>query len=176
MKKEREVVPKLLLLSLCWFRLLVIDASAAWAANTWAPTPCSCPSGRKGFSAVWTGSVMIVWGGHDGTGFLNTGGRYDPVMDTWQATSMTGAPSIRYAHTAIWTGSRMIVWGGSNGSTSLGDGGRYDPATDTWQATSTVRAPSMRANQTAVWTGSEMIVWGGWSGTSYLETGGRYTP
>ena len=36
---------------------------------------------------------MIIWGGDAGTDtFLNTGGRYDPVRDVWQPTTLTGAP------------------------------------------------------------------------------------
>jgi hypothetical protein len=52
---------------------------------------------------------MIVWGG---SGLGNTGGRYDPIQDTWRATS-TGAnvPESRSYHSAVWTGTEMIVWG-----------------------------------------------------------------
>jgi hypothetical protein len=46
---------------------------------------------------------------------LNTGGQYDPVGDSWTATTTTEAPSARELHTAVWTGSHMIVWGGSGG-------------------------------------------------------------
>ena len=55
---------------------------------------------------------MIVWGGVNATGYLNTGGRYDPGTDSWTATGTTGAPAARDYHTAVWTGSEMIVWGG----------------------------------------------------------------
>ena len=86
-------------------------------------------------TAVWTGSVMVVWGGYDAQlRYLNTGGRYDPATDTWTATSTVGAPSARYDHTAVWTGNLMVVWGGYDGSSYLNTGGRYDPATDTWTA------------------------------------------
>ena len=59
---------------------------------------------------------MIVWGGFNGSSFLNTGGRYNPSTDSWTATSTTNAPAARESHTAVWTGSEMIVWGGYNGS------------------------------------------------------------
>ena len=56
---------------------------------------------------------MIVWGGVDETfNDTNTGGRYDPIEDSWTATSTTNAPLPRDSHTAVWTGSEMIVWGG----------------------------------------------------------------
>ncbi|MBE7493069.1 MAG: hypothetical protein HS108_15115 [Planctomycetes bacterium] len=134
----------------------------------------SAPSARHRFSAVWTGSRMLVWGGVD-SGYLITGGSYDPTTDTWTTISTTGAPSARGYHTAVWTGSRMLVWGGWNGSSSLNTGGSYDPTTDTWTALSITGAPSGRLYHTAVWTGSRMLVWGGYS-ASYLNTGGSYDP
>jgi len=63
---------------------------------------------------------MIVWGGS----WTNVGGKYDPVNDTWTATSTSGAPSPRSDHTAVFTGRQMLVWGGDDGSYSKG-GGAY---------------------------------------------------
>ncbi len=95
---------------------------------------------------------MIVWGGSGNSGYLNTGGRYDPATDSWTATSTDNAPEARYYHTAVWTGNQMIVWGGLGNSGYLNSGGRYDPATDSWTATSTASAPDPRYYHTAVWT------------------------
>ena len=137
-------------------------------------TGANVPSARAAHTAVWTGTEMIIWGGQfSGSGDFNTGGRYDPVTDSWLPTS-TGAnvPSARAGHTAVWTGSEMIIWGDSPSNT----GGRYNPVTDTWLPTSTgVNVPSLRTYHTAVWTGAEMIVWGGYSSIS-LNSGGRYDP
>jgi N-acetylneuraminic acid mutarotase len=119
------------------------------------------PSGNNSDTAIWTGTEMIVWGG--GT---NTGARYNPVNNTWTATTTTNAPSSRGGHTAVWTGTEMIIWGGGTNT-----GARYNPTTNTWTATSTTNAPSSRSGHTAVWTGTEMIIWGGGS-----ATGSRYNP
>jgi len=119
---------------------------------------------------------MIVWGGFNGGGDVNTGGRYNPGTDNWTATPTTNAPSARESHTAVWTGSEMIVWGGTLRFMSyLNTGGRYNPSTDSWTATGTTNAPAGRYFHTAVWTGTEMIVWGGATGFD-LNTGGRYNP
>ena len=72
---------------------------------------------------------MIIWGGsvyNNGSFYLNTGGRYSPVTDTWTATSTTDAPDGRESHTAIWTGNQMVVFGGqaTNGRV-FSSGGRY---------------------------------------------------
>ena len=158
------------------------------ATDTWTTISTEgAPSPRSGHTAVWNGTEMIVWGGaFIGTDrvrvFHNTGGRYDPVTDTWTATTLAGAPIGRWQHTAVWTGSEMIVW---SGVTSCDDvchvtntGGRYDPATDTWTATSLAGASSVRRLPTAVWTGQEMLVWGGEGRGSFfpVNTGGRYDP
>ncbi len=145
--------------------------------DSWRPTSIApgVPAPRDEHSAVWTGSVMIVWGGDSYGSPTNTGARYDPVADSWQPTSTAGAPTARSGHDAVWTGSRMVVWGG--GTTT---GGRYDPSTDTWTATSTLDAPEARVDDTAVWTGSRMVVWGGCGAASgcftRLDTGGLYDP
>jgi N-acetylneuraminic acid mutarotase len=149
----------------------------SWVATrtTGAPFP------RNDHTTVWTGIEMIIWGGNTNTPpyYLNTGGRYNPITDSWVATNTTNAPSARGFHTTIWTASDMIVWGGFVGSyPPTNTGGRYRPSTDSWTATSTANAPAGRSDHTAVWTGSEMIVWGGeysnGQNNQYLNTGGRY--
>ena len=148
--------------------------------DTWRMiSPLGAPSPRSGHSAVWTGSRMVVWGGGAsiGSSVVASGGRYDPISDTWSGVSATGAPSARSGHTAVWTGTRMVVWGGRSGSTDLAEGGRYDPVTDTWAGMSASGLVG-RTNHSAIWTGSRMIVWGGQSGSgaTVLGDGGLYDP
>jgi hypothetical protein len=114
---------------------------------------------------------MLVWGGSDG-GYLDSGGQYDPVADSWAATTTVGAPNGRTGFSAVWTDDEMIVWGGTDGD-RLNTGGRYNPVSDSWVSTSTAGAPASRSEHTAVWTGSWMVVWGG-SHDALLNTGGRY--
>jgi N-acetylneuraminic acid mutarotase len=149
-------------------------------SDTWQPTSlANAPLGRVVHTAVWTGTEMIIWGGMVQTGATvgptNTGGRYNPVTDTWIAMSTLGAPEPRESHTAVWTGSKMIVWGGW-GNTYLNSGGVYDPATDTWQTVSITDVPPARTGHTAVWSGNEMIVWGGSGSGGILNNGARYDP
>ena len=151
--------------------------------NSWTGTSITnVPEARSSHTAVWTGAEMIVWGGTGGfpfSGDLNSGGRYDPVTNSWTPTNTYNVPEPRSFHTAVWTGSEMIVWGGSGQdvfSSMLNSGGRYDPATDSWTATNVADAPSPRDLHTAVWTGSEMIVWGGTGDFINFNSGGRYNP
>ena len=154
------------------------------AQDTWtAISTTGAPSPRSAHSAVWTnGGRMLIWGGLSTQTagsvppylYLNSGGLYDPIADSWTNISGAGAPAGRFQHSTIWTGTEMIVWGGGN-PTNLQDGGRYNPATDHWTAVSTTGAPQARQLHTAVWTGSEMIVWGGNSIES-VNSGSRYNP
>jgi N-acetylneuraminic acid mutarotase len=154
------------------------------AIDSWTPTSTvNAPGARDSHTAVWTGDEMIVWGGFydDGSDFfyLNTGGKYNPITNTWTATSSINVPSGRAYHTVVWTGSEMIVWGGyfNDGNDHyLNTGGRYNPTTNAWVATPVANAPSGRSTHGAVWTGSEMIIWGGGGDIGYFDTGGRYNP
>ena len=110
------------------------------------------------------------------TGY-NTGGQYDPVGNSWSATTTTGAPSARSVPVSAWTGTKMVVWGGYSGG-AVNTGGQYDPTGNSWSATTTTGAPAARYHHSGVWSGSKLIAWGGCSGTcsSGLNTGGQYDP
>jgi hypothetical protein len=148
-------------------------ATGTWVLANGAPAA----SNQK---AVWTGSRMLVWGGHDSGTAVTRGAAFDPVANTWGQISTTSQPAARFDHTAVWTGSEMIVWGGRNNFSNqlvFGNGARYNPASATWVPISTNGAPSARFGHTAVWTGSEMIVWGGQGATgALLRDGARYNP
>ncbi len=146
-------------------------ASDAWSSVT----IFGAPDGRNSHTAVWTGTEMIVWGGRGlgccgGLSGRNTGGRYNPVSDSWTPTATTNPPSARDRHTAVWTGDRMIVWGGRDLTTNLSTGGRYDPATNLWTPTAG-SVPTARMQHLVVWTGNLMVVWGGGD-----NSGARYDP
>ena len=151
------------------------------STNVWiTTTTIDAADARDAHTAVWTGTEMIVWGGYASSEYstTNTGGRYDPTIDSWMPTSTAaGVPTARQHHTAVWTGTEMIVWGGYGDGSDGSTGGRYRPSTDGWAPTSTLgNAPTARWGHTAVWTGSEMIIWGGYGGADELDTGGRYDP
>src|SRR5207247_7028183 len=90
------------------------EISSLQCVDSWTPTTTvNAPSARRGQSAVWTGSEMIIWGGfNQNFTELNTGGRYNPATDSWTATSIVNVANARWLHSTVWTGSEMIVWGG----------------------------------------------------------------
>ena len=98
------------------------------------------PTARRFNTAVWTGNEMIVWGGYDGTSYLNTGGRYNQALTVGQHTNTADAPTGRLGHTAVWNDSDIIIWGGQASTDpptiTFNTGGQYNPSTDSWTATS----------------------------------------
>ena len=108
----------------------IADAGDPPCTDQWAATTTTnAPYARLRHTAIWTGSEMIVWGGHGICCFLNTGGRYNPSTDSWTATSTTNAPSAPNNPTGVWTGTEMIVWGGNTIGTAF-----LTPAGDTIRA------------------------------------------
>ncbi len=151
--------------------------------DTWSPISLvNAPSARHGESVVWTGEELIVWGGffaHDVAALLRTGGRYDPDLNQWTATSIATAPTARRFHTAVSTGETMIVWGGDAGPFALDSGSIYELQQDSWTATAELPIlpiEDQRYNHTAVWTGTEMVIWGGLNFAGALDNGARFDP
>jgi hypothetical protein len=163
--------------------------------DSWTLTSigANCPHGRTGHCAIWTGTEMIVWGGADHyahdipSPYMDTGGRYDPLSDSWVPTQgITNAPSARYGQASLWTGNELIIWGGKNFQTYyryyLDSGGVYIPALDSWCLTSQgAGCPLGRWYAKAIWDGREMILWGGDSCETFAQecsenTGAKYSP
>jgi len=136
------------------------------ATDTWTPTTVAgAPDGRYSHGATWTGSEMIVWGGWalftsfacDATA-LHSGGRYDPITDTWSPINNSGAAFVDGDIQEFWTGSRVIAFG-ANGDVGLG-GGLYDPVADAWTPMSRDGQSEGNGYGKGAWTGSQLIVWG----------------
>jgi hypothetical protein len=155
--------------------------SGSWSVVT---TGGAAPSARYKHTAVWNSnqSEILVWGGTDGGSYLNDGGRYNPVTDSWQSITTVGAPSVRQGHIALWDSNieRMIVWGGSDGALSFLDSGGIYESGGAWNPISLVNQPLPRTSHSAVWTGSQTIIWGGYGCTDppicatldFLQSGG----
>ncbi|HYE13836.1 MAG TPA: kelch repeat-containing protein, partial [Pyrinomonadaceae bacterium] len=142
--------------------------------DTWTSvSTVNAPSERSGHAAFWTGKELLVWGGSTSSNnsSTNTGGRYNPLTDTWAPTSTNGAP--RSSGTTVWTGSNMVVLGGTTSITIAG--AIYDPSTDTWKAIPAASPPTSYTGQRVVWTGKEIFFWGGVNNTTG-KRGGLYNP
>jgi N-acetylneuraminic acid mutarotase len=138
----------------------------------------NAPAGRSGHLAVWTGSMMFIWGGQNVNGLLNDGALYDPVADQWTTLNLPNPPEARINATAVWAGDRVIIWGGVGAGGPLNDGGELlfsSGAPSQWVATTLNGAPPARSGHSAVWTGQQMIIWGGNAGAA-LGDGALFSP
>ncbi len=135
----------------------------------WLPVPSPEVSGsepRVGHYAVWTGTEVIVWGGHNPrvegeAGVYGDGFRFDPSRSEVRTLSRQAAPSPRFAdgaQAAVWTGREMIIWGGRTSMGELSDGAAYLPASDRWVPLGGTTAPRTRV--TAVFTGTGVVLAG----------------
>lgn len=143
------------------------------AGNSWTafPLQAETPQARNGHAAVYTGGKFVVWGGYN-SGYLDTGGIWDPVAETWTATSAS-VLNARYLMSAAAIGGKAFFFGGLNGA---GDGALLDPATNTWSPAAATDAPSARYFATATPVGQGVLVWGGRAGTVATNTGAIYYP
>jgi N-acetylneuraminic acid mutarotase len=100
--------------------------------DVWRPLSSEgAPSARNGAAVVWTGSVMVVWGGTSQTcsphAACDDGAAYDPVADRWTPLARENAPSARTSAAFVWTGTQMLLWSGSNGEREIGGTASWTP-------------------------------------------------
>jgi hypothetical protein len=105
-----------------WLNTGGIFDPTAPAASAWVATSTEgAPSEREEHSAVWTGKVMMVWGGCGGNACsmsFGDGGMLTPddAGGSWTPVAPHAALEARRGHTAVWTGTEVIVWGGRVGT------------------------------------------------------------
>lgn len=163
--------------------LVALSDGARYRPDTdsWQPmTSEGAPQPTWTYTAVWSGSEMIVWTialTEDGLGIVPAGARYSPASDTWTPIAATAAPTA-IAHDAVWSGSEMIVFGFTDPRRTAA--GRYDPSSDSWSPVTLDGVPPPSHERAVVQAGTQMIVWGGGSldseGPDDLRTGGVYDP
>jgi hypothetical protein len=97
--------------------------------GTWRRIDSGPLSGRVEHTAVWTGSLMVVFGGSPpgGGSGRGDGGVFDLASNAWQQVPN---PPIegRYRHAAVWTGEVVMLWGGQTPQgQSFSDGASFRP-------------------------------------------------
>jgi hypothetical protein len=135
---------------------LAFNDGAAYdpSAQKWrriAKAPLSAGFGY-GYTGVWTGKQMVIWGGPKGEGAA-----YDPSAQKWRRIAKAPlSAGFGYGYTGVWTGKQMVIWGGPKG-----EGAAYDPAQDAWTR---LRKPPFKGAlilPQSVWTGHVVLLWGG---------------
>jgi hypothetical protein len=134
--------------------------------DCWQPiTNDGAPIGRYRHVAVWTGQTMIVMQGLVSPGFggTDTGGAYDPVTDTWEATSTVGEPPKSYAGDAVWYDGKVVLTGGRIGlfPEIVKGADIYDPSLRSWSKMSGPDGEPAAIDGTLVVVNGWLVQWGG---------------
>ena len=159
--------------------LLGDGASYDPVADQWTTLNLSgTPAPRSGAGVVLAANRLLLWGGVNEQGGLNTGAQLlldaNGLPVSWMAMSAAGAPAGRSLHSVVWTGKKMIVGGSAGGAFDYG--AAYDPAADTWSPLNSTNAPTARSGHSAVWTGQEMLIFGGETVSGSAADGAAYNP
>jgi N-acetylneuraminic acid mutarotase len=164
------------------FRGVYSGGSYDPVADAWsAITTNGAPRGAGEAAFVWTGSKMIVWGGSTNasySGVINSGGVYDPALNSWSTMAGTPPPARRNP-LAVWTGSEMIVWGGQlNSGSYTADGKIFSPTTGWGASVATANAPTAQSTVCGAWLPdtSEMLVVGNAASKKYKPSTTSWSP
>jgi hypothetical protein len=115
------------------------------AANAWSVLPVPRSLHELGYTDIWTGKEVLVWGASHSFAF-------NPATKHWRALggSIPGG-------TIVWTGREAIGWGGGCCGDAQADGVAYNPSTGAFRELApSPLAPSQRPLGT--WTGRELIL------------------
>jgi hypothetical protein len=127
------------------------------AANSWRSLPGQAGSGYSVF--VWTGRLVLGWGGGCCGAVSADGAQYDPASDIWRPLPL--APLSGRHTVGAWTGRELVIAGGNDAEGGVfSDAAAYNPATRTWRRLPPL--PAARGFATATWNGSELLLVGGW--------------
>jgi hypothetical protein len=149
------------------------------ASDTWQllPRDTGAPSARIMATALWTGRLVIVYGGTDagGNNVFRDGASYDQQMNSWSPLPRNSPTSPRSAPFAFWDGARATFWGGLNASsTGVPGADRYDLRA--WSVSSGSGDPGPLINPALAFDGSVIYLQGGWVPPNSQDKVYSYTP
>lgn len=140
------------------------------ATNSWRhlPHPTGVPFGT-GFAMVWTGSLVVLYGGGCCLNPRAEGGALDLTVDRWRL--MPRGPLGARWTSGVWTGTEIVFAGGAGAGPAgsaepvpLADAAAWNPATRRWRS-----LPPMPAAESVrlVWDGRHVLALGGAVAASY---------
>lgn len=132
--------------------------------NQWNPVSidANAPSPRRLATAVWTGSVIVVYGGQadDASAGYFDAAAYDPAADSW--TTLGNASTGRVAPIGAASATEVVMWGGWGAASALVSGlDRMGIPSDNWQSGSTVGDPGALDSPAWAFTGQYLYLFGG---------------
>ncbi|MCY1023752.1 kelch repeat-containing protein [Pyxidicoccus sp. MSG2] len=135
----------------------------------------SAPSVRtKHTATLLADGRVLVTGGANNAGWLDSAALYSPATNTWTTTASMSVK--RYGHGATLLGSgEVLVTGGQNNGGVVSSTERYSPSTGTWSAAASMSAARFRHTVTTLNDG-RLLVAGGFDGTLGLMSTELYDP
>ena len=80
------------------------------AADRWVELDPGPVGARRDSAVVWTGDLVVVWGGTSATGgLISDGAAYAPESERWHR--IASQPAIR-GESVTWIGDELVLWGG----------------------------------------------------------------
>lgn len=145
------------------------------ANNSWVSiSTTNAPTARCSYSAVWTGTDMIVWGGTVAVGGASVTDIdkvyvYNLTSGLWTEKITTGYPSLRKYQQTFTAGDKLVVWGGVDSvGNAIHDGSIYDLSLGSWTAmASNMSIPEKGLSVSTNIAGSEVLYWNGLSNNIY---------
>jgi len=131
-----------------------VDVAAAYrpATGTWrklAPFPGDRGNYEGGYTALWTGKEVLVFGPADFQA-------YRPLTNRWRRPARA-LPAEFGLGLVVWTGREAIAWGGGCCGDASSTGWAYNPATG--RVRKLARSPlTPSQGPMGAWTGRELIV------------------
>eukprot|EP00611_Tribonema_gayanum_P007104 TRINITY_DN16471_c0_g1_i1.p1 TRINITY_DN16471_c0_g1~~TRINITY_DN16471_c0_g1_i1.p1 ORF type:complete len:513 (-),score=180.22 TRINITY_DN16471_c0_g1_i1:25-1563(-) len=129
------------------------------------------PAARFGYVSAVHRHYFVLFGGYDGSTWLNDMHRFDFTRGRWEQMPTTGAiPSIRSCPSWCKEGSKVYVFGGYDGVQRMNDFYACDLNTYTWSLIPALgEVPSPRYFHSCAVHGGCMYVFGGYDGTQRLN-------
>jgi len=139
------------------------------ATNHWRTLPR--PPTNAGRLAVWTGKVLVGWGGGCCGDAFKDGAAFNPVTNSWRKLAPSPLAGSQ-SPLGVWTGRELVIFVGNidpNGKpwpARLARAAAYNPATNTWRRIAPL--PDERGQANVVWDGKEVLVMDGGAGSEKL--------
>jgi len=144
-------------------------------ASEWSRVPFGqkgiVPTTRFGYVSSVHGDFMYIFGGYDGSAWLNDTHDFDFKGGIWSATHVQGfIPSGRSCPSWATHKGSVYLFGGYDGVHRMNDFHQFRMAQRTWSSIrSTGQAPSPRYFHASVVYGSSLYLFGGYSGQERLN-------
>eukprot|EP00928_Gymnodinium_smaydae_P078413 TRINITY_DN6234_c0_g1_i1.p1 TRINITY_DN6234_c0_g1~~TRINITY_DN6234_c0_g1_i1.p1 ORF type:complete len:514 (+),score=105.11 TRINITY_DN6234_c0_g1_i1:148-1689(+) len=150
-------------------------SSFCFETSTWQAVPSgnkgSLPSTRFGYVSAVHGDFMYVFGGYDGSAWLNDMFDFDFERGMWGATQVHGfIPSGRSCPSWATHNGSVYLFGGYDGVHRMNDFHQFRMTSRTWSSVrSAGQVPSPRYFHASVVYGNSLFLFGGYSGQERLN-------